>query len=75
LKGGTFTSTTGATVTVNIAHGLPAAPTKFSAQPANANARGAPLFHVTADGTNVILNFASALTVSTSYSWNWIAAT
>lgn len=72
--GGTSTSTPGAVTTVNIAHGLGVAPTKFDARPGNTNARGAPAYSVTADATNVILSFASALTAATSYSWNWWAA-
>lgn len=71
--GATFTSTPGAVTTLNIAHGLAQTPTIFDARPNNTNARGAPLYSVTADGTNVILTFASALTTATSYAWNWHA--
>lgn len=72
--GGTLTSTPGAVATVSIPHGLAAAPTFFNAERGNANARGAPAYNVTADATNVILNFASNLTAATSYSWNWTAS-
>lgn len=71
--GGVSTSTPGAVTTVNIAHGLALTPTKFSVQANNTNARGAPLYSVTADATNVILTFASALAGATSYAWNWRA--
>jgi hypothetical protein len=72
-NGGTFTSTPGAVTTLNIPHGLATAPTGKSVERGDANARGAPAYHVTADGTNLILNFASALTAATSYTWNWTA--
>jgi hypothetical protein len=76
--GGTNTQTPGAVTAVNIPHGLgdgslAITPVKLSVQPNNANARGAPAMSVTATSTNVVLTFASALTVSTSYAWNWIA--
>lgn len=71
--GGTSTQTPGAVSTVNIAHGLAAAPTTAVVQPANANARGAPAYFVTFDATNVVLTFASNLTAATSYAWNWRA--
>lgn len=70
---GTSTQTPGAVATVTIAHGLTLAPTAMVVQPANANARGAPAFHVTADATNLTLTFASNLTAATSYAWNWRA--
>ena len=72
-KGGTSTQTPGAVTTVNIAHGLGVAPSTYAVQPANTNARGAPAFFLSADATNITLNFASALTASTSYSWIWQA--
>lgn len=71
--GGTSTSTPGAVTTVAIAHGLGGTPTIFTAQAANANARGAPAFYLTVDNTNVTLNFVGALTAATSYSWVWSA--
>jgi hypothetical protein len=74
VKGGVFSSTPGAVTTVNIAHGLGYTPQIFDAQPGSVNSRGAPLYHVTADGTNVILTFASALTAATVYVWNWMAS-
>jgi hypothetical protein len=72
-QGGTLTSTPGAVTTLNIPHLLGTTPDVYSAQAANANARGAPAFYVTADATNVILTFASALTAATSYAWAWRA--
>lgn len=70
---GTATLTPGGVSTVNIAHGVYAAPSGISVVPANANARGAPAFYVTSDATNIVLNFASNLTAATSYSWSWLA--
>lgn len=71
--GGTSTTTPGAVATVNIAHGLGTTPVKYTAQAANANARGAPAMYVSVDATNVILTFASNLTAATSYAWAWTA--
>ena len=71
--GGVSTQTPGAVTTVTIAHGLGGSPTWYFAQPAEANARGAPAFYLTVDKTNITLNFASALTAATSYSWVWAA--
>jgi hypothetical protein len=72
-KGNVSTQTPGAVTTVTIAHGLGVAPTVYSVQPGNANARGAPAFFVTVDATNITLTFASALTAATSYTWAWLA--
>lgn len=72
-NGGIFSSTPGAVTTVNIPHGLIGTPTVFGAERGSVNSRGAPAYHVTADGTNIILTFASALTAATVYVWNWTA--
>jgi hypothetical protein len=72
-KSAISTTTPGAVSTVNIAHGLGYTPRIFQAERGDVNARGAPAYHVTADGTNVILNFASNLTGATAYTWNWTA--
>lgn len=71
--GGISTQTPGAVATVNIPHGLGVAPNRFTALPNNANARGAPSVYVTADATNVILNFSANLAGATSYAWVWTA--
>lgn len=73
--GGVSTSTPGAVTQIAIAHGLLNAPTAYNAQAANANARSAPAFYVTADATNVYLNFVSAIAAATAYSWSWTART
>ena len=73
-KGGVSTQTPGAVTTVTIPHGLGSKPSWYSAQPASANARGAPAFYLSADNSNIILNFASALTAATAYSWVWVAS-
>jgi hypothetical protein len=73
--GGSSTTTPGAVTTVAIAHGLGVTPTMFDARPGDTNARGAPAYHVTADATNITLNFASALTGATAYTWIWQAMT
>ena len=80
-NGGTFTATPGAVTTVNIPHLIgdnngsgnqPIVPSRIVMPvAANAAARGAPLFYLTADASNITLNFASALTAATSYSWYW----
>jgi hypothetical protein len=59
--------------TSTIAHGLTTTPTLFTVQPGNAAAQGAPSMYVTAGATNLTLNFASSLTTSTAYVWNWTA--
>jgi Pectate lyase superfamily protein/Right handed beta helix region len=71
--GGTSTQTPGAVATVNIAHGLAAAPTNYLVLPGDANARGEPTFFLTADATNIILNFSANLAAATSYTWRWRA--
>ena len=71
--GGGSNQTPGAVTAVNIPHGLGGMPTWYFAQPAEADARGAPAFFLSADNTNITLNFASALTAATSYSWVWAA--
>lgn len=73
-RGGTSTQTPGAVAVVTIAHGLGGTPTAFSAFPASVNARGAPLYHLTADATNVTLNFVANLAAATAYSWVWLAS-
>lgn len=72
--GGTSTQTPGVVATVTIAHGLPKTPIAFNVNPANTNARGAPAFMVTADGTNITLSFVSNLTGAISYAWVWSAS-
>ncbi len=72
--GDTFTSTPGAVATLNIPHGLSYTPAIVMVQPGNVAARGAPLYYVTKDATNIILNFAANLTAATSYSWNYMAS-
>jgi hypothetical protein len=72
-KGGTSTQTPGAVTTVNIPHSMGIAPNSAIVQPGDANARGAPAFFITWDATNIILNFVSALTAATSYTWRWVA--
>lgn len=71
--GGKSTQTPGAVATVNIAHGLATTPVRFGVQPADSDARGAPAMSVTADGTNIILTFASNLTAAVAYEWQWWA--
>lgn len=73
-KGGASTQTPGAVTTVNIAHGLGYTPALISVEAGDANARGAPSMYISADGTNVILNFSAALTAATAYTWRWIAS-
>jgi hypothetical protein len=72
-KGGVSTQTPGAVTTVNIAHGMGIGPNSVSVEPGDANARGAPAYYITWDATNIILNFVSALTAATSYTWRWMA--
>jgi hypothetical protein len=74
VRGALSTSTPGAVATVVIAHGLGYTPTAISMEPADANARGAPTYYVTADDTNLTLNFSSNLTAATAYSWRWMAS-
>lgn len=71
--GGVSTQTPGAVATVTIPHGLGVVPSWYTVQPASVNARGAPAYHLTADATNVTLNFASNLTAATAYAWVWSA--
>lgn len=78
VNGGISTTTPGAVTTVSIAHGLglstrTIAPTKFVVQAGDANARGAPAYFVTVTTANVVLNFVSALTAATPYTFNWRA--
>lgn len=73
-RSGVSTQTPGATPTVNIAHGLGYTPTLINVQPADTDARGAPAFHITADATNIILNFAANLTAAVAYDWRWMAS-
>ncbi len=73
---GPSTQTPGAVTVVNIAHGLGATPTGFTALPGDANAANPALaspYYVTADATNVILTFNAVLTVATQYLWVWTA--
>lgn len=72
-KGGTSTQTPGAVTTVTIAHGMGIGPNSVIVDAGDANARGAPAFHITWDATNITLTFASALTAATAYTWRWIA--
>ena len=71
--GGSSTQTPGAVTTVTIAHGLGGTPTTFRAQAADSNSRGAPSFYLSVDQTNITLNFSSALTAATAYTWVWSA--
>ncbi len=73
LIGGVSTQTPGAVSTVNIPHGLEVAPSGFSAQAADANARGAPAFYLTVNEANIVLHFAANLAAATAYSWAWTA--
>lgn len=73
MAGGTSTQTPGAVSSVTIAHGLGYTPGRFSVEAGDTNARGAPAFYLSADGTNVTLTFASNLTAATSYTWRWLA--
>lgn len=71
--GGVSTQTPGAVTAVTIAHGLGGTPTWYFVQPAGVNAAAASGYYLTADETNVTLNFSSVLTAATSYSWVWAA--
>lgn len=73
LPAGISTQTPGAVSTVTIPHGQAVVPRSVQITPASATARGAPLFYISLDSTNITLNFASALTAATSYSWAWLA--
>lgn len=70
--GGVNTSTPGAVTTINIPHNLGKIPTIYSAQPANLASRGL-VYYLTADITNITLNFSAALGAGVSYSWAWTA--
>lgn len=72
--GGTSTQTPGAVATVTITTGLSTPPTMYNVTPADANARGAPTFHVTVSGNNIVLNFSANLTAATAYTWAWTAS-
>lgn len=71
--GGTSTQTPGAVTAVTIAHGLGGTPTWFLVQPAGVNSRAQPTVYLSADQTNITLNFSAALTAATVYSWVWAA--
>jgi hypothetical protein len=72
LTGGTSSFTGDGTTTVfNIPHGLPAAPRRFTVEPATAAA--AASFYRTADGTNLIVTFTAAPANAAALSFNWTA--
>lgn len=74
LRGGIHTSTPGAVGSITIAHGVGSTPTKFGVTPGNAAARTAALPYITADATNLTVNFAGTLAPATEYKFNWFAA-
>ncbi len=62
----------GAVTVFNIAHGLDITPTAWSVTPGSADADGT--FFVTADGTNLIITYATApVTGTNNLDWAWIA--
>lgn len=71
LRRGAYSAQPGAVTSFTIAHGLGTTPTSWWVTAQDTDAQTAPDMYVTADGTNLTLNFLAALNAATTYQWVW----